>query len=267
MNNKLSVSLLALNNINHIDEFLLVLRKENIKYIELPISKITKNYDYKGKDLINFKKKLKENLIKVSSVQAIFYGKNNLNIFNISHHKDIIKHLKKVFLIAKSIGAKNIIFGSPKNRFIKKKIKIKTENIAINFFKKIGKLCKKNNLFFCIEPNSKFYNCNFINTIKEAIILIKKINSKHILINADTGNINLEKENLSNLTLNKNHFRNFQISEKNLIPISRGSTPHVKILKNFDTTKRHISLEMLNVDIKNLKKEVIKFKNMIKKLK
>ena len=55
MKNKLSVSLLALNNINQIDEFLSVLRKENIKYIELPISKITKNYDYKGKDLINFK--------------------------------------------------------------------------------------------------------------------------------------------------------------------------------------------------------------------
>ena len=42
MNNKLSVSLLALSNFNHIDEFLLVLRKENIKYIELPILKLQK---------------------------------------------------------------------------------------------------------------------------------------------------------------------------------------------------------------------------------
>ena len=35
MNNKLSVSLLALNNINHIDEFLLVLRKEKIPSMPL----------------------------------------------------------------------------------------------------------------------------------------------------------------------------------------------------------------------------------------
>ena len=51
---KLAVSLLALEKKKDLIKFLEILNKEKIGYIELPISKITKNYDYKGKDLINF---------------------------------------------------------------------------------------------------------------------------------------------------------------------------------------------------------------------
>jgi hypothetical protein len=43
MKNRLSISLLALKDFSRIDEFLSLLQKNKIKYIELPITKILPN--------------------------------------------------------------------------------------------------------------------------------------------------------------------------------------------------------------------------------
>ena len=44
MKNKLSVSLLTLKDFSKLDEILSLIRKNDIKYIELPITKILPNY-------------------------------------------------------------------------------------------------------------------------------------------------------------------------------------------------------------------------------
>ena len=49
MKSKLSVSLLALRNFTELEKFLSVLKKNNIRYIELPITKLLPNYHIKKK--------------------------------------------------------------------------------------------------------------------------------------------------------------------------------------------------------------------------
>ena len=58
MKNKLSVSLLALKDFSKLDEILSLIKKNDIKYIELPITKILPNYELD-------KKKIKIFLIKI----------------------------------------------------------------------------------------------------------------------------------------------------------------------------------------------------------
>jgi hypothetical protein len=57
---KLAVSLLALEKKKDLIKFLEILNKEKIGYIELPISKISKNYSYDETKLAKFKNILKE---------------------------------------------------------------------------------------------------------------------------------------------------------------------------------------------------------------
>ena len=263
MRNNLAVSLLALKNKKNLNKFFSILKCENIRYVELPILKLFKNYSPSKKKLNVLKKKLKKNSLKITSIQALFYGRENLSIFRINDTKDIINHLKKVIKIAKYFGASNLIFGSPNNRNLDNSNKADQLKNGLKLFKKIGQLCKKNKIYFIIEPNAKIYNCNYINSIKQALNLIKIINSQNILINVDTGNISLEREKLINYKKKNKYFKNFQISEKNLADIRRSKFDHVKILKKFNISNKIISLEMKDQKISNLKSQIKKFKAIV----
>ena len=266
MVNNLAISLLALDKKKNLDIFLSILKSESIKFIELPILKIFKDYEFKKKKFLNFKKKLNNYSIKICSLQSLFYGKENLNIFKKEDSQKILNHLKKVIRIAKFFGATNLIFGSPKNRVISVKNKQRQLKIAFKLFKKIGNLCKKNKIYFTIEPNSKYYGCNFINNIRQALSLVRYINSDNFLINVDTGNIFLENENLCNYKKKSKFFKNFQISEKNLDDIRLTKCNHAKILKKFETSNSIISLEMMSQKVSNLKSQIKKFKDIVKEI-
>ena len=262
---KLGVSLLALDSKKNLNNFIKILKKEKINYLELPITKVFDNFDFNLKKFRLFKQILKKNSLKISSIQSVFFGKPDLNIFDGSKHKAILLHIKNIIKISKYLGVKNIIFGSPINRRINLKKKKQQTLVGIKIFKKIANECKKNKIIFCIEPNAKYYNCNYINSIQQAIKLVRVINSENFLINVDTGNISLENKKLVNFKKSSKLFGNFQISEKNLSRISKGNINHEKILSHFDFTKKIISLEMNNVKISDMITEVKKFKNIMYK--
>tara|TARA_B110000858_G_C17803863_1_gene476807 strand:+ start:3575 stop:4381 length:807 start_codon:yes stop_codon:yes gene_type:complete len=264
MKNRLAISLLCLDNIKKIDFFLDVIHRKKIRFIELPITKISRDYSFNIKKLTSYKELFNKYEIQISSIQSIFYQKENLNIFNKKDHNKIINHLKKVFKIANFLNAKNIIFGSPKNRYYHNNLKdLKVlESIYVNFFQKISDLALKYRLKICLEPNAKLYNCNFVNNLKQAIKVVKKVKRDNFLINADTGNYSLEKDTyIKDRDLHL--FENYQISEKNLINLSKGKINHAKILQKIYNQKKLISLEMSNIDIRLLEKDINKFQNII----
>ena len=261
MKNKLSVSLLALNNFSELDDFLNTLQQNNIRYIELPITKILPKYEIDKKKINKFLSRISKYRIKISSVQAIFY-KKKFNVLNPKDHKEIIKHLNRILIIASLLKTKNIIFGSPKNR-IKGKI---SSQLAFTIFKdllkKIQPKLVKNKFNFCIEPNSKFYGCDFIINSSEALKFIDFSKIKNIGINFDTGNAFLEKDNIKITKNNKKYFKNFQVSEKNLVSLNKNIKKHKRLLQKFDIKSQFISLEILNLNLKKLKRNIILFKSI-----
>ena len=265
MSIKLSFSLLALKNIKEIEPLLKILNKEKIQYIEIPISKFLPGYNIDIPKINNLKKLLKKYEIKISSAQAIFF-KKKLNIFNLKQKKQTINHLNKIIHICEILNIKNIIFGSPKNRF-KNKLHV---NHANKLFKELlSKISRKLNdkkINFCIEPNSKFYGCDFINNVNEALFFIKYAKLKNIFINFDTGNSILENERINIFKNDLKYFRNFQISEKKLQQLSNNLKIHMAILKKFKLDNRYLSLEMLNIDLSKIKKNIKKFKLISKQL-
>ena len=171
MKNKQSISLLSLKNLSKLDEFLRLIKLNGINYIELPITKILPNYELDKKKINIFLNKINKHKIKVSSIQAIFH-KKRLNVLNMKDHTKIVNHINKIISISKLLKAKNIIFGSPKNR-IKGNISNKEAfKIFKNLLIKIEIRLIKNNIFFCIEPNSKHYGCDFIIKSRTSVFFI-----------------------------------------------------------------------------------------------
>ena len=261
MKNKRSVSLLSLKDLSKLDEFLRLIKLNGINYIELPITKILPNYELDKKKINIFLNKISKHKIKVSSIQAIFY-KKKFNLLNIKDHTKIVNHIKKIILIAKLLKANNIIFGSPKNR-IKGNISNKEAfKILKNLLIKIEIKLIKNNILFCIEPNSKHYGCDFIINSLDALEFIHYSKIKNLAINFDTGNALLEKDKIKILKKNIKYFKNFQISEKNLTGLKNDLNKHKKLLKQFDIKKNFISLETLNLDLKEIEKNIKLFKSI-----
>ena len=65
----------------------------------------------------------------------ICFGKNEVIFGSEEERKSISDYVKKSIDFAQSIGCKNLVFGSPKNR----NINPNQEEIAIEYFSEIGK--------------------------------------------------------------------------------------------------------------------------------
>jgi sugar phosphate isomerase/epimerase len=186
------------------------------------------------------------NGLNVYSFQSITYTLNDLNIFNESVIK-LLEHIKKVIDIAVLNKVKILIFGCPRNRRILNNFSNDNDDIFISFFKELGEYCVNKNITICIEPNSKKYNCNYINTIKEAGIIVKKINKENIKMMVDIGNLIMENDDINDIYNYSELICNIDIAQENMIDFSR---PHIlnekfkNILNNINYNKI-LNLEML----------------------
>tara|TARA_Y100001970_G_scaffold294353_1_gene451306 strand:- start:6718 stop:7515 length:798 start_codon:yes stop_codon:yes gene_type:complete len=262
---KLSFSLLALKNEKKIETLLKILNKEKIFHIEIPILKFFPNYNINDNKIKKLKKKLRKYQIKISSIQAIFY-KKNLNILSNKDEEKVIKHLKKINLFCKKLEIKNIIFGSPLNRDRNNLSFKEADKNFVKILKKISVDLRKKKINFCIEPNSKFYKCNYINNTKQALNLLKKNKIKNIYINFDTGNALLEKDSVKINKTDQKYFKNFQVSEKNLSEL-KNHKKHIDLLNKLNLKNKYLSLEMLNIDLYKVKRNLQKFKLIAEKVK
>lgn len=212
-----------------------------------------------------FYKGLKEKYnLEISSIQSIWYGRNE-NIFeSIESRKVLLDYTKQAINFASIMKCRNIVFGCPKNRSVKNKEQ--DYKTAINFFDEIGNYAQSKNVCFSIEPNPTIYNTNFINTTKEAIELVKEINNNGIRVNIDLGAIIQNHENIDILKDNIHLINHVHISEPNLEIIQKREL-HGKIIEllNKQDYQGYISIEMKNHnDIKKVKEIIIYIKQIAK---
>jgi sugar phosphate isomerase/epimerase len=194
----------------------------------------------------------KNNDINVYSFQSITYGLNDLNIFDINTNENLLNHLKKIIDYGILNNISILVFGCPKNRRINDE-NDENDDIFCAFFKKLGDYIGNSKLKICIEPNSKQYGCNYINTIKEAGELIKKINNKNIKIMVDIGNIIMDNDDLTDIYNYQEYIYNIDISNENMKPFLNIKQKHkefISVINNINY-KNKINLEMLINDEEN----------------
>ena len=261
----LSISNIAWN-ISEDENVSKILNKYNVNYIDIipvkyfPEKKITK------KKILKIKNYWLKKKIKISSLQSLLYNTKNLNIFTFDKYTNnsILVYLEKIMKIANGLGAKIIIFGSPKNRdkgnLSKKQVLLK----STNFFRILGNLSLKYNLKVCLEPNPTIYNCNFMTNTIETVEIIKATNHKSIKLNLDLGALQVNNENLKNILKDYNNLIEYvHISEPYLKPINIKTNDYENIINLIYEFCPNItcSIEMINFKKKS---NLNKIENAIK---
>jgi sugar phosphate isomerase/epimerase len=147
---------------------------------------------------------------------------------------------------ASKCGVKILVFGCPRNRKI---VDNDHDNDAVfvMFFRELGDYCKDKNVIICIEPNTKEYGCNYLNTIEQGGVIVNKIDNSNIKLMIDLGNIIMENDDISIVHKYSNVLCNIDVAQPKMVDLS---TPHelnsdfVNIIKDIGYNN-NINLEMI----------------------
>lgn len=182
----------------------------------------------------------------VSSLQSIWYGRQE-KIFGTNEERQfLINYTKKAIDFAAAVGCGNLVFGCPRNRNFPEGA---DAYAAIAFFRELGDYAAAKGTVIGMEANPTIYNTNYINDTRSALNLIKQVDSKGFLLNLDVGTIIQNGEDVAELINNVHLVNHVHISEPGLKPIEKRSL-HQE-LKNILTDENYggfISIEMAKVE-------------------
>jgi|TARA_B100000315_G_scaffold255873_1_gene300330 sugar phosphate isomerase/epimerase len=244
------------------EEALAVLNKQNVHAIDIAPTILFNSVHNVTKEEIHSEQcKYKKHGIDIVAMQSLLFGLPEISFFDGPEARETINnHLKKIFFIARELNVKNLVFGSPKNRFITD-FNNDIENIAIKFFTQVCSLAKDYNATICLEANPKEYGCNFITNTFEAVDFIKKVNKSNFKLNFDTSTIILNNNKFQDvLDYAFPYVQHVHISSPNIQEIDKLDHKLIsELLKSFNYTK-YVSLEMKpninNNNIETLKKNL-----------
>ena len=270
----LCISSLAWNINNKIDIYSFF-NKNDIKYIEIVPSKISKlgildNYN----NYIKLKKEWEDFGLKAVSMQSLHYNIDNSFLFGSKlQRENFFNYTLKAMEMASILEINHIVFGSPKLRIIPNDMSMDESNeISHDFFNRISIEACKHNVVIGLEPNSKEYGTNFLTNTLETYNFIKKINLKNIKLNLDLSTIILEKENISdsvhyagNLNYNfhshisipflKNNYLQYEYYIKDyLINLYKSTVNHYSIETVINTDDTLENIDIINNIIELIRK-------------
>ncbi len=262
---KLAISNLAWDK-SQDKKVLKLLKKYKIKGIEIAASKIWTNpTETTEKEIKKYRKFWNDNGIKIVATTSLLFGHPELQLFSDDGTRQkTLDYLSEMIRISSLLGAKVMVFGSPKNRITNGLPSKEVNKKALDFFRKIGKVAKKYKIYFGIEPNPPIYGTDFINTTQEAIDLVKKVNEPYFSLHLDTSTMTINKEDYGKTIKKALPFaRHFHISEPGLKTIPQEETDYKKVMSGLTKSgyKNWVSIEMplqdLDTNLEQIKKTLV----------
>ena len=214
---RFSISNIAWNQ-ERDEEMYGVLARMNFEGLEIAPTRVFGDDPYsKCKEAREWSSHLKKNYgLSISSIQSIWYGKNENIWSSEGERQSLIEYTKRAIDFAHVIECRNLVFGCPRNR----NRNVNTSyDVATEFFCEIGDYAKRNETVIGIEANPPIYNTNYINTTIQAIELIDIVNSEGFKLNLDVGTMVQNEETLEVINGTCEYINHVHISEPKLVLI------------------------------------------------
>lgn len=206
-----------------------IMQSFNIEGVEIAPTKIWNNpLNASDEEIKSYRDFWGSKNIKIVALQALLFGRNDLTIFDDNNiRKATLDYLKGIIELGSKLGARVLVFGSPKNRNIGNLTIEEAQIIAQEFFYNLGEFAFQNGVIFCIEPNPTIYNCNFVTNSQEGLELVMKVNSKGFGLHLDSAAMTLSEENIEPALRNSlDKLCHFHISEPYLGQVGDNQVNH-----------------------------------------
>ncbi|WP_211472362.1 sugar phosphate isomerase/epimerase family protein [Collimonas humicola] len=200
-------------------------------------------------DIAKVKNWWSERGIEITGMQALLFGTNGMNLFgSLQVQEQMLQYLNAVCRIGAGLGAKRLVFGSPKNRDRSGLSDQDTTALAIAFFRRLGDIAQSYDVLICLEANPTCYGANFMTTTAETMQMVTLTAHPSIKLQFDIGALTINGEDSAQVLKTCAPFiGHIHISEPDLLPLGDGPTNHANVANALECyLPRHVtSIEML----------------------
>ncbi|RPJ09133.1 MAG: sugar phosphate isomerase/epimerase [Deltaproteobacteria bacterium] len=176
----------------------------------------------------------------------------------INHPDEIIRirtqeYIEALIQFCADIGGKLLLHGSPHQRTVKEGWDFNESwNYAKETFDVIVKMAHRRNVLYCIEPLTRT-NTNFINTVEEALRMVKEVNHPNFKMMFDCRSASAQEKSVPEALLKaykSGHLRHVHVNDANGRGPGFGETRFAPILKTLleNGYKGFASVEVFEFD-------------------
>lgn len=203
-----------------------VLAREGVNGIEVAPTKWRADaFDAPPRDVATLRDQWEDRGLPIVAMQSLMFGRPELQLFAGERERNaFLDHLRRVADLAAGLGARALVFGSPKNR-VRGDIPMgESMTVARDLFRALAPHAHERGVTFCIEANPAEYGCDFITRTQDAVELCSRIDDASVGVNIDLGGIIISGEDPAASIANAAPFvRHVHASEPQLAALA--STP------------------------------------------
>lgn len=178
-----------------------------------------------AEDLAAYRQWWEDQGFTVAATQSILFGRPDLVMFaDEATRRRTLDFLKLTIRVSAALGAKVIVFGSPKNRQRGQLSSAAAHDIAVPFFQEIGRAANAAGVNFCVEPNAPQYACDYVTTAAEGAKLVAAVNTPGFGLHLDAACMAMAGDGPE--LLNQYRPRHFHISAPMLEAVPADTVPY-----------------------------------------
>lgn len=185
----------------------------------------------------------------IIAAQSLLFGRPELSLFGTGDALDhTLDYLLTVMKVCARLGAKALVFGSPKNRLRGELPEDEALDIAAGAFGELAYYAAELGTCLVLEANPPEYGADFVTHAVTAIELVTEVNHPGFRLHLDTACMTLAGDPIGEtFEIGFPLLRHFHVSEPNLaLPGTSGRVDHAAFAAELDTRgyDHWVSLEM-----------------------
>jgi D-psicose/D-tagatose/L-ribulose 3-epimerase len=232
-----------------------LLARRNIDAVEVAPSKIgARPAELADDELRRYRGFWAERGIEIVAMQALLFGRAELSLFGDEEQRErFVEYLSRIVRLGGVLGARALVFGSPKNRLRGSRTEREAAELAAPVLRRIGEVALEHGTCLCIEPNPPEYGCDWISSVAQARDLVDFVGHPGFGLHVDSAALHMAGEDESALLANAGRIRHFHASEPDLAPVGAGSAvPHAAYSRALrGSGVRVVSIEMRQPEAKD----------------
>jgi len=168
--------------------------------------------------------------IEIVAMQALLFGRGELKLFGTREERAaFVEYLGRIVRLGGVLGARALVFGSPKNRLRGALDDAAVVEQAREVFGALGALAHAAGTCLCIEPNPPEYGADWIHSAREAARLVDDVVSPGFGLHLDAAALWKAGEGAREIAALAPRARHFHASEFELAPLGPGTAvPHAE---------------------------------------